>query len=78
MRFHRSGTKRLRHPLVGDLTLSYEALQLPADPGLVVVSYSAEPGSPSEAGLLELARWASTRDRLATAETEAGTESVER
>jgi transcriptional regulator with XRE-family HTH domain len=78
VRFHRSGTKRLRHPLVGDLTLSYEALQLPADPGLVVVSYSAEPGSPSEAGLVELARWASTRDRLATAETEAGTESVER
>ena len=70
VRFHRSGTKRLRHPLVGELSLSYEALHLPADPGLVLITYSAEAGSPSEAGLRELARWASTRDRLATAEAE--------
>jgi len=64
VRFHRSGTKRIRHPLVGDLTLSYERLELPADPGLVIVTYSAEPGSRSEAALAELARWASTRERL--------------
>ena len=31
---HRSGIKRLHHPLVGDLTLSFEALDLPADGGL--------------------------------------------
>jgi transcriptional regulator with XRE-family HTH domain len=73
VRFHRSGTKRFRHPLVGDLTLAYEALELPADPGLAIVTYSAEPGSPSAAALEELARWASTRERLAavTAGTEA-------
>jgi PAS domain-containing protein len=64
VRFHRSGTKRLHHPLVGDLTLAYEALELPADPGLVLVIYSAEPGSPSEAALAELAGWSATRDRL--------------
>jgi transcriptional regulator with XRE-family HTH domain len=67
VRFHRSGTKRMRHPLVGDLTLSYERLELPADPGLALVSYSAEPGSPSEAALGELAKWGSTRDRLTAA-----------
>lgn len=70
VRFHRSGTKRFRHPLVGDLTLAYERLELPADPGLGIVTYSAEPGSPSEAALTELARWVSTRDRLATADVE--------
>jgi hypothetical protein len=69
VRFHRSGTKRFRHPLVGDLTLSYERLDMPADPGLAIVTYSAEPGSRSEAALAELARWAATRFRLATAAT---------
>ena len=64
VRFHRSGIKQFRHPLVGDLTLVYEALQLPADPGLSLVTYSAEPGTPSEAALAELRQWASTRRRL--------------
>jgi transcriptional regulator with XRE-family HTH domain len=67
VRFHRSGVKRLRHPLVGDLELGYESLVLPSDPGLTIVTYSAEPGSASEARLAELARWAATRDRLTTA-----------
>jgi AhpD family alkylhydroperoxidase len=33
-------------------------------------SYSAEPGSPSEAALGELARWASTRERLSTVDAQ--------
>jgi hypothetical protein len=70
VRFHRSGTKRMHHPLVGDLTLAYERLELPADPGLAIVTYSAEPGSPSEAALKELAKWSSARTRLTL--TEAG------
>jgi hypothetical protein len=64
VRFHRSGTKRLRHPLVGDLTVGYELMELPADPGLTLVTYSAEPGSPSEAALRGLAGWSATRDKL--------------
>jgi transcriptional regulator with XRE-family HTH domain len=70
VRFHRSGTKRFHHPLVGDLTVAYEALDLPADPGLVLVTYSAEPGSPSEDALNELQRWSSTRARLSAVEVE--------
>ena len=66
VRYHRSGTKRFHHPLVGDLTLAFESLQLPADPGLTLVTYSAEPGSPTEAALRELAKWAGTRRRLTT------------
>ena len=69
--FHRSGTKRLRHPLVGELTLLYEVLDLPADPGQTVAIYSAEPGSASEEALRELDRWSATRARLAVARPEA-------
>jgi transcriptional regulator with XRE-family HTH domain len=72
VRFHRSGTKRLHHPLVGDLTLAYESLELPADAGLTLVTYSAEPGSPSEAALRELGRWSATRMKLTA--VEAGTQ----
>jgi transcriptional regulator with XRE-family HTH domain len=71
VRFHRSGTKRMLHPLVGDLTLSYEVLDLPADPGLAIVTYSAEPGSPSESALRELARWSATRERLSEVDSPA-------
>ena len=66
---HRSGTKRVHHPLVGDMTLAYEGLDLPADHGLVLVTYSTEPGSPSEAALHELRRWSTTRERLSAFET---------
>ena len=45
------GTKRFRHPVVGDLELHYETFALPADPRQTLVTYSAEPGSPSEAAL---------------------------
>jgi transcriptional regulator with XRE-family HTH domain len=71
VRFHRSGTKRFHHPLVGDLTLAYETLPLPADPGLTLVAYSAEPGSPSDAALDELGRWSTTRFRLTAVKAEA-------
>lgn len=48
VRFHRSGLKRLRHPLVGDLELTYEAMQLPDNPGWTLFAFTAEPGSPSD------------------------------
>ncbi len=69
--FHRSGTKRLRHPLVGELTLLYEVLDLPADPGQTVAAYSAEAGSASEEALRELDRWSATRVRLAVGRPDA-------
>jgi transcriptional regulator with XRE-family HTH domain len=70
VRFHRSGTKRFHHALVGDLTLAYESLELPADPTLTLVTYSAEPGSPSEAALQELDRWSATRAKLSAVEAQ--------
>ena len=60
VRFHRTGVKRLHHPVVGDLELSYEAFELPSDPGLTMQTYTAEPGTPSADALKVLASWAAT------------------
>jgi transcriptional regulator with XRE-family HTH domain len=62
VRFHRTGTKLLHHPAVGDLTLTFEALDLAADSGLCISAYTAEPGSPSDDALKLLATWAATLD----------------
>jgi transcriptional regulator with XRE-family HTH domain len=64
VRQHHTGRKRLHHPVVGDLELTYEVLALPADPGLSLVVYGAEPGSASQDGLKLLASWAATLDQL--------------
>jgi transcriptional regulator with XRE-family HTH domain len=60
VRFHRSGVKRFRHPVVGDLTLNFEALEPPGDPGQTIFVYIAEPNSPSQEALNLLASWTAT------------------
>jgi hypothetical protein len=62
---HRIGTKRFHHPMVGDLTLDFERVELAGDPGQRMTFYSAEPGSPSRERLDLLASWV-------TAPTDAG------
>ncbi|TQM57314.1 helix-turn-helix transcriptional regulator [Humibacillus xanthopallidus] len=57
VRYHRTGRKRLHHPLVGDLELDYEAFELPGDPGQRVNVYTAPPDSSAEAALNLLASW---------------------
>jgi transcriptional regulator with XRE-family HTH domain len=63
VRFHRTGLKDLHHPVVGDLHLTFDAMDLPADPGLSLVVYSAGPGSASADALSLLASWAATLER---------------
>ena len=60
VKFHRTGSKQLHHPIVGDLTLAYEALELPADHGQRILVYTAEPASPSDDALKLLATWSAT------------------
>jgi transcriptional regulator with XRE-family HTH domain len=60
VRLHHCGTKAFQHPVVGRLELAFDAMDLPADPGLTLTAYTAEPGSPSEDGLRLLASWAAT------------------
>ncbi|WP_066367259.1 MmyB family transcriptional regulator [Herbidospora mongoliensis] len=55
---HRHGVKRFRHPDIGVLDLAYEAFDLPGDEVLTLLTYSAEPGTPSGDGLELLASWA--------------------
>ena len=57
VRTHGTGTKRFNHPVVGELTLAYEELAITAEPGLVLMVYTAEPGSPSAERLRLLASW---------------------
>jgi transcriptional regulator with XRE-family HTH domain len=62
VKFHRTGVKRLRHPLVGELDLPYEAMELTADPGLRINVYTPEPDSPEQQALGLLASWTHTPD----------------
>ncbi|MFI6466225.1 helix-turn-helix transcriptional regulator [Streptomyces sp. NPDC050528] len=61
----RMGTKRLRHPIVGDLTLDWDTLTCTADPTQKLVIATADPGAPSHDGLLFLASWTADSDRPA-------------
>jgi MmyB-like transcription regulator ligand binding domain len=57
---HTTGTKRLHHPLVGDLTLDYVVLAVEGDPEQTLVIYTPEPASSSAEALNLLASWTST------------------
>ncbi|HET6986459.1 MAG TPA: helix-turn-helix transcriptional regulator [Kribbella sp.] len=63
VRFHRTGKKKLHHPVVGDLDLDFEAMEFPSDPGLILLVYTAPAGSPTADALKLLASWAATQDR---------------
>ncbi len=60
VRFHRTGTKQIHHPVVGELELRYESLELSADEGLSVAVFTAEPGSASQQALHLLGSWTAT------------------
>lgn len=63
VRLHQTGTKRVRHPVVGDLELSFEAMPMPADPGLTLTAYSAAAGTPAQDALRLLASWSATQEQ---------------
>jgi transcriptional regulator with XRE-family HTH domain len=57
-----AGTKRYLHPMVGELTLSYETFAVNGNPGQLLIVYHAEPGSPSEHALALLGSVTATAD----------------
>jgi hypothetical protein len=61
VRLHRTGIKQFRHPVVGDLNLHFETMQLTADPGLTMTLLSAPAGSADDDALRLLASWAASR-----------------
>ncbi|MFU8945130.1 helix-turn-helix transcriptional regulator [Mycetocola zhadangensis] len=59
---HRSGLKRLHHPIVGNLDLNFESMELPSEPGLVMNVYTAPAGSPTADALKVLASWVASQN----------------
>ena len=52
----------VQHPVVGALTLSYDLLQLAAEPALTMITYTAEPGTTTHDNLSFLASWAASQE----------------
>ncbi|WP_442270644.1 MmyB family transcriptional regulator [Streptomyces sp. M-16] len=46
VRLHHTGSKPFHHLEIGDILLDFDAMALPAQPGLTLTAYSAEPGIP--------------------------------
>jgi hypothetical protein len=69
VKFHRSGQKRLRHPVVGQLDLDFESMELSSAPGLQLNVYTAAAGTPTADGLKLLASWAASQENLPTETT---------
>jgi transcriptional regulator with XRE-family HTH domain len=69
VRLHQTGTKRFHHPVVGDLTLTFEMMELAAGPGLNLLTFTAEPGSKSDEALNLLGSWAATIEQEQTTPT---------
>ena len=70
VRTHTTGVKRFRHPVVGELELAFESFPLAADPSQGLLTYTADPGSPSQDALNLLASWAATTDIEQAASTD--------
>jgi hypothetical protein len=62
VRQHITGIKHFHHAVVGDVSLTYDRLDLVADPGLTIFTYTAEPGSRDDETLRLLGSWAPTQD----------------
>jgi transcriptional regulator with XRE-family HTH domain len=64
VRLHRTARKRLHNRVVGEIELTGNALELPGD-DLVLIAYTADPGSQAEDQLKLLAAWSATQETAA-------------
>lgn len=69
VRLHHTGRKVFHHPEIGEVALDFDAMELPAQPGLTLTAYSAEPHTPAHDALRLLAAWAATEDTLTATTT---------
>ncbi|NEN05711.1 helix-turn-helix domain-containing protein [Diaminobutyricibacter tongyongensis] len=76
VREHRTGIKSITHPVVGDLDLQYEAMDLSSERGLQLIAYSAPPGSPTADALKLLSSWAVTDEHAGSERTDATKDSA--
>jgi hypothetical protein len=61
VREHQSGVKSIYHPIVGELDLTFETMDVLSERGLQMLVFTAAVGTPSHDGLALLASWAATR-----------------
>ncbi|GAB6903552.1 helix-turn-helix transcriptional regulator [Kineosporia succinea] len=66
VKFHRSGVKRLRHPVVGQLDLDFESMDLASEPGLRLNIYTAAADTPTADALKMLASWVASQEEQPT------------
>ena len=52
-----TGTKAYHNPVVGDVTVEYQALNPSGDPDQILIVYTTETGSADETSLRLLANW---------------------
>ena len=64
VRLHRTARKRLHNPVVGEIELTGNALEIAGD-DLTLIAYTADVGSTAEDQLRLLASWAATRQAAA-------------
>src|SRR5699024_3718289 len=77
VQFHRSGRSGLRRRAVGRLAHGHAARELPAEPGLALIVYTAAPGSSTADALTMLASWSARPDAVdEPADSAVGEESV--
>ncbi|MEW2621318.1 helix-turn-helix transcriptional regulator [Streptomyces sp. NPDC048106] len=62
VRLHYTGRKAFRHPAIGEISLDFDAMELPAHPGLTLTAYSAPPHTPEHDKIQLLAAWAATEN----------------
>jgi MmyB-like transcription regulator ligand binding domain len=77
-----TGVKLLHHPVVGDVDLPFESFPMAGDLNQSLLTYTSEPGSPTEDALNLLASWAATAERPgpapSTGDTQTGVQSHKR
>jgi transcriptional regulator with XRE-family HTH domain len=71
VKLHYTATKTMHHAVAGELELTGEALHLPGDPGLIIVTYTYEPASPTAQALAFLASWSDHEDPADRADRQA-------
>ncbi len=69
VRLHTSGTKRINHPVVGELTIGYDVLTIQATPDLKITTYLPEPGTPSADALDMLRSWVASQEQESRTQT---------
>lgn len=61
------GSKRLRHPVVGDLTVDYETFTMPGDPDQTMFVYTTEAGTSAREAMNLLISWSLSGETTRTA-----------